>query len=866
MDIQTALHVSAIAANAGDQFSALKEKKFPGSTSFSAIVAAFIPTFLSAVLFLAIFVAIRSRFPVIYSPRTYIGVVPEKHRTPSTSRSKLAWIHTLRVVDDKFVLHHQSLDGYLYLRFLRTIIFICIVGCCITWPILFPVNATGGGNSSQLDRIGFSNVAKRNHLYAHAVVAWIFFGFIMFVVARERIWLIGLRQAWHLSKSNASRLSSRTVLFLSAPKEALNPDNLHRFGDDAKRVWPVTKADELESLVADRNQKTLMLEAAEVTLSRKANKKRLQGLRKGSANGSVPNYDSLPDTVKGSLRPTHRLKVPVARKVDTIEWSRKQVIEKAERVEKARESYTAPHSRLGTAVFVEFETQAAAQRAYQQLQSSQMLAMNPRFIGVQPKEVIWKNLTIPPAGRISQGYIANALVAAIIIFWSIPIALVGTLSNINYLTDKVKFLGFINNLPAPILGLLTGFLPPFLLSLFVSYVPNFLRYIAKSSGQPTNTQAELKTQTWFFAFQVIQVFLVTTFTSGAAAVVTKIIQEPTMVPTLLAENLPKASNFYLTYFILQGTASAAQNVLNYSDLFEYLFYDMFLDKTPRDKYSRYTSMKGMGWGKVYPKFTNMAIIAIAYSCIAPLVLGFAAAGLFLYYLSYRYNFLFVIQPKIDSKGQFYTRALQQLLTGVYIAELCLIGLFGARKATGPSILTAILFLASVVYHYTMNSQLSPLETYLPADLHNDDDDEDTPLLAAAEEGTASESRVQRIGQEVRIPKQVLDPIASFFEPHIFASYKAMKAWLGSSHDDEDDLPQYSDEELRTAYLNPAFTSKTPKVWLARDEMGISKQEIRENEAVGISTTDEGAWLDEKNRVEWDVEGFNVPIFKVPVKY
>lgn len=259
--------------------------------------------------------------------------------------------------------------------------------------------------------------------------------------------------------------------------------------------------------------------------------------------------------------------------------------------------------------------------------------------------------------------------------------------------------------------------------------------------------------------------------------------------------------------------------------------------------------------------------AIAYSCIAPLVLGFAAIGLFLYYLSYRYNLLFVIQTKIDSKGQFYTRALQQLLTGVYIAELCLIGLFSARKATGPSILTAILFLGTVVYNYTMNRHLGPLETFLPADLQNEDDDEDTPLLTAAEEGAATESRVQRIGQEIRIPKQVIEPLASFFEPHIFASHKVMRAWLASSHDDEEDPPQYSDEELRTAYLNPVFTSKTPKVWLARDEMGVSKREVRENEAAGIPATDEGAWLDEKNRVRWDEEGFrNVPIFKVPVKY
>jgi hypothetical protein len=138
--------------------------------------------------------------------------------------------------------------------------------------------------------------------------------------------------------------------------------------------------------------------------------------------------------------------------------------------------------------------------------------------------------------------------------------------------------------------------------------------IAKLSGEPTNSQAELKTQTWYYAFQVIQVFLVTTFSSGAAAVARKIAQDPTSLPTRLAMSLPKASNFYLTYFILQGTASAAKNVLNYSDLFEYLGYDRFFDKTPRDKYNRYTQMKGISWGSVYPKFANMAIIGTFLPC------------------------------------------------------------------------------------------------------------------------------------------------------------------------------------------------------------------------------------------------------------
>lgn len=128
------------------------------------------------------------------------------------------------------------------------------------------------------------------------------------------------------------------------------------------------------------------------------------------------------------------------------------------------------------------------------------------------------------------------------------------------------------------------------------------------SGEPTVAQAELRTQNWYFLFQVVQVFLVTTFTSGAAAVATKVAQDPGSTPALLATYLPQASNFYLAYILFQGTASAAKNVLNYSDLFEYLFYDRFFDHTPRTKYDRFMNMKNISWGSVYPKFTNLIVI------------------------------------------------------------------------------------------------------------------------------------------------------------------------------------------------------------------------------------------------------------------
>lgn len=65
------------------------------------------------------------------------------------------WIKNFKELDDSYVLRHESLDGYLYLRFFRMLTIISFVGCCITWPILFPVNATGGGGEQQLDLLSF---------------------------------------------------------------------------------------------------------------------------------------------------------------------------------------------------------------------------------------------------------------------------------------------------------------------------------------------------------------------------------------------------------------------------------------------------------------------------------------------------------------------------------------------------------------------------------------------------------------------------------------------------------------------------------------------------------------------------------------
>ncbi len=92
---------------------------------------------------------------------------------------------------------------------------------------------------------------------------------------------------------------------------------------------------------------------------------------------------------------------------------------------------------------------------------------------------------------------------------------------------------------------------------------------------------ELYCQNGTFAFQVIEVFLVTTLASSASSSVTAIISDPSSAMTLLSENLPKASNFYIAYFMLLGLTFPSGQLLQIVGLILSKVLGRLLDSTPR---------------------------------------------------------------------------------------------------------------------------------------------------------------------------------------------------------------------------------------------------------------------------------------------
>jgi hypothetical protein len=184
-------------------------------------------------------------------------------------------------------------------------------------------------------------------------------------------------------------------------------------------------------------------------------------------------------------RPTHKLKFLIGKKVDTIEYGRSHLAELLPKITQEQDKHWNGEGDLVGGVFLEFTTQRQAQDAWQMMQNKKTKPnskLQARQLGVVPQEVVWGNLRIKPAEHLVRWVAATGIISAMIIFFAIPVAIVGIISNISYLTAQFTWLQWINSIPKVILGLVTGLLPTVMLAVLMSLVPVFCRFAAKMAG------------------------------------------------------------------------------------------------------------------------------------------------------------------------------------------------------------------------------------------------------------------------------------------------------------------------------------------------------------------------------------------------
>lgn len=145
-----------------------------------------------------------------------------------------------------------------------------------------------------------------------------------------------------------------------------------------------------------------------------------------------------------------------------------------------------------------------------------------------------------------------------------------------------------------------------------------------------------------------------------------------------------------------------------------------LDNTARAKFLRQTRLPQVKWGSFFPVYTNFACIALVFSVIAPLMSLFAIVNFSMLWCAHRYNMLYVTRFKTDTGGVLYPRALNQMFTGLYVMELCLVGLFflvqdteGNGACYPQGIIMIVSIFLTALFQLLLNQEFGPLLRYLP---------------------------------------------------------------------------------------------------------------------------------------------------------
>lgn len=293
-------------------------------------------------------------------------------------------------------------------------------------------------------------------------------------------------------------------------------------------------------------------------------------------------------------------------KVDVIIYCRLQLIELNKEIqedEKNLEKYP-----LMNSAFIQFNHQVAAHMACQSITHHRPKNMGPRILEIDPKDVMWDNLSTPWWTAYLKTTLVIGVIIGIIITWAFPMAFVGLLSQLDSLATVVTWLKWVADLPRWLKSFIQGALPPALQAVLLLVLPMIFRLLVNFTGVVTGVESELETQGYWFIFLFVQVFLVVTLSSGITNIINDVLNSPLSIPDILAENLPKGANYFFSYLLLQALYGSAQQLVQLPQLFTWFIMGKILDGTARAKFNRQKTLPNTMWGTLFPVHTNFGCI------------------------------------------------------------------------------------------------------------------------------------------------------------------------------------------------------------------------------------------------------------------
>ncbi|PWA84468.1 calcium-dependent channel, 7TM region, putative phosphate [Artemisia annua] len=311
----------------------------------------------------------------------------------------------------------------------------------------------------------------------------------------------------------------------------------------------------------------------------------------------------------------------------------------------------------------------------------------------EPRDVLWKNLSIPYKHLVL--YRAGVYVTEVIItiFFAIPVTAVQGIAQFEKLKKWFPPAMAVQLIPG-LSSVITGYLPSVILSGFVYVVPFVMKRMARVAGYVSRSQQEQKASNMVYYFLMGNVFFLSVLSGSLFDQIGKTFINPGDVPSRLAMAVSAQADFFMTYILTSGMSGFSLEILQPG----LLMWDIMKVHTWGRGKQKSNYLYSFPYHRVIPFVSLFVLVGVVYAVIAPLLLPFLVVYFLLGYVVYINQFLDVYKTTYETCGQYWPHIHHQVVLALIIMQITMVGLFGLKSKPSASIATIPLLFLTVAYN------------------------------------------------------------------------------------------------------------------------------------------------------------------------
>ncbi|KAG0616508.1 hypothetical protein M758_5G121000 [Ceratodon purpureus] len=614
----------------------------------------------------------RKGSPTSRSHRRYLERYFESDCRPYLMSFK--WISAALRMSEQNLIEHAGLDAVIYLRIykigLKIFVPLMIMGLSVIVTIniggghlnsLDPntnLNSTSNSTSnatllfSDIDKLSISNVPSASgRLWAHLVMAYIFTGWTCFILYLEykRVSIMRVK----FQNADRRRPEQFTVLVRQIPQTSQESVNIQ-----VQKYFQLHHPDYYLShqLVYNANKLATLV-------------------RKREYKGEWLSFWLL-KLQKSDQKPMTRTRIwgLCGVRVDAIEFYLSKIENLNKEAETERKLVHQDDTKTMPSAFVSFKTRWGAAVCAQTQQNMDPTVWMTEW-APEPRDINWKNLAIPYMQLGCRAVCVGVALFVFVFCFMIPVAIVQSLASLEGLKalfpqlesilEQKNFASFVQ-----------GFLPGFILKIFMMLVPYIALGLATFEGHVSLSKIDNAAALKYYYFGVVNVFFGSILTGSAFQQLESFLDSSSVVGFLktLALTIPMKATFFITYIMVDGWAGAAFEILRLQNLILYHIQNTFFVHTEADK------LRAMNPGPIifYIGLAQLQLyflMGLVYSVITPIILPFIVGFFGINYVVYRHQIINVYDAAYESAGAFWPFVHGRIILALIIEHLMLIGLF-----------------------------------------------------------------------------------------------------------------------------------------------------------------------------------------------